>query len=197
MLRLLMVLVLLMSLELLVLLMSLVWFWVSVLLVLLVKLVPVFLVILVLLMVGPCFVSEEGMHLGFFPLFRGPLFLPVYLGPALLVVCFGQVLTRALGFRLLADGGGGVGCRICCCCGYCVFIFLWGKFGNVADLFACPASWSTSFHHHHHLLVPADQSLEDGFKAISCQAQPEGVFPVGCPGRGLEEVKVLYLAKGA
>ena len=45
----------------------------------------------------------------FFSLFRGPLFLPVYLGPALLFVCFGLDLTRALGLRLFADGGGGDG----------------------------------------------------------------------------------------
>ena len=69
-----------------------------------------FLAIPALLVVGPCLVSEKGMHLDFFPLFRGPLSLPVYLGPALLFVCFGLDLTRALGLRLFADGGGDGGC---------------------------------------------------------------------------------------
>ena len=52
---------------------------------------------------------RRGCILIFFSLFRGPLFLPVYLGPALLFVCFGLDLTRALGLRLFADGGGGAG----------------------------------------------------------------------------------------
>ena len=68
-----------------------------------------FLAIPALLVVGPCLVSEKGMHFDFFSLFRGPLFLPVYLGPALLLVCFGLDLTRALGLRLFADGGAGAG----------------------------------------------------------------------------------------
>ena len=44
----------------------------------------------------------------------------------------------------------------------------------MAYLLTGPTSWSSPLHHHNHL--------------------PEGVIPVGCPGRGSEEVKLLYLA---
>ena len=63
--------------------------------------------LLLLLVMEPWFVFEEGMKLDFFPLFGGFPPLPGHLGPALLIVCFGQDLTRVLGLRCLADGGGG------------------------------------------------------------------------------------------
>ena len=56
---------------------------------------------------GGALVCFSGGDVGHFPLFRGQLPLPGHLGPALLVVCFGLDQTRALGLRLLADGGGG------------------------------------------------------------------------------------------
>ena len=67
----------------------------------------------------------------------------------------------------------------------------------MSDLFAPPAPGASSFHHHHHLPIPANQSFRDGFEAIPCQAQPEGIIPVGCPGRGSEEAKLLDVAIGA
>ena len=63
----------------------------------------------------------------------------------------------------------------------------------MSDLFAPPAPGASSFHH---LPIPANQSFRDGLEAIPCQAQPEGTIPVGCPGRGSEEVKLLDVAKG-
>ena len=33
-------------------------------------------------------------------------------------------------------------------------------------------------------------------KPFLCQAQPEGIIPVGCPDRGSEEIKFFYLAIG-
>ena len=71
----------------------------------LLELMLVLLMILMLLVVEPWFVFE-GMKLDFFSLFGGSPPLPGHLGPALLIICFGLDLTRVLGLRCLADGGG-------------------------------------------------------------------------------------------
>ena len=79
---------------------------------------------------------------------------------------------------------------------FLVFRSLGEKLSDMSDLFAPPAPGASSFHHHHHLPIPANQSFRDGFEAIPCQAQPESIIPVGCPGRGSEEVKLLDVAIG-
>ena len=142
---------------------------------------------------------RRGCNWTFFPLFRGSPPLFGHFSPVLLVV-FGLDLTRALGLRFFFDGDGGGRCVFCCCC-RCrrlIFIFrsLGAKLSDMSDLFAPPAPEAFSFHHLHHLPIPANQSFRDGFEAITCQAQPEGIIPVGCPGRGSEEVKLLDVAIG-
>ena len=132
--------------------------------------------------------------MGFPPLFRGSPPLFGHFSPALLVV-FGLDLTRALGLRFFGDGGGC--CVFCCRRLFLVFRSLGAKLCDMSDLFAPPAPGAPSFHHHHHLPIPANQSFRDGFEAIPCQAQPEGIIPVGCPGRGSEEVEFLDVAIGA
>ena len=137
----------------------------------------------------------------FTPLFRGSPPLFGHFSPALLVV-LGLDLTRALGLRFFGDGGGRrVFCCCCCCCCrrhlFLIFRSLGAKLGDVSNLFAPPAPGASSLHHHHHLPIPANQRFRDGFEAIPGQAQPEGIIPVGCPGRRSEEVKFLNVAIGA
>ena len=134
----------------------------------------------------------------FSPLFRGSPPLFGYFSPALLVV-LGLDLTRALGLRFFGDGGGHR--VLCCCCRrrrlFLIFRSLGAKLGDVSNLLTPPAPGASSLHHHHHLPVPADQRFRDGFEAIPGQAQPEGIVPVGCPGRGSEEVEFLDVSVGA
>ena len=81
---------------------------------------------------------------------------------------------------------------------FSLFSGRWGQ--NFAMCPIClhpPAPGASSLHHHHHLPVPADQCFRDGFEAIPGQAQPEGIVPVGCPGRGSEEVEFLDVSVGA
>ena len=142
---------------------------------------------------------RRGCTWTFFPLFRGSPPLFGHLSPALLVV-FWLDLTRSLGLRFFVDGDGRGRCVFCCCWWCCCLIFIFrsleAKLSDMSDLFAPPAPGASSFHHHHHLPIPANQSFRDGFEAIPCQAQPEGIIPVSCPGRGSEEVKLLDLTIG-
>ena len=81
---------------------------------------------------------------------------------------------------------------------FSLFSGRWGaKLCDVSNLLAPPAPGASSLHHHHHLPIPADQRFRDGFEAIPGQAQPEGIIPVGCPGRGSEEVEFLDVSVGA
>ena len=147
---------------------------------------------------GPGLLLRRGWAF-FSPLFRGSPPLFGYFSPALLIV-LGLDLTRALGLRFFGDGGGRrVLCCCCCCCRRRRLIFrsLGAELGDVSNLLTPPAPGASSLHHHHHLPIPADQHIRDGFEAIPGQAQPEGIIPVGCPGRGSEEAGFLDESVGA
>ena len=141
--------------------------------------------LLMLLVKESWFVFEEGMKLGFFS--------PVWGIPS----SFGSPRTSPLDHLFWADPGPGPPLSYWWWWWWLLklLLLLLHFLALLCGLlFYRTNILSSPLHHHNHLPVPTDQGLGDGFEAIPRQAQPEGIISIGCPGRGSEEVKLLYLA---